>query len=214
MSTLIIETSTERSMIAVVKGSTVIEHIPFPFGLSQSSLAVPQIEKSLQILNLPLSDFSLIVVGIGPGSYTGMRVGAAVAKTISYAKKIPLVGISTLQAFIPAMDGEFVTLIDAKIGGVYFIKGTKHGDSVTYQTEPELVLAEHLEKRLQGIEIWVTPSVKPLQKRFPFATKESQAWHERGPDPLHMKNRALKKYEMGEYSIRGELSLEYLRQSW
>jgi tRNA A37 threonylcarbamoyladenosine modification protein TsaB len=63
---------------------------------------------------------SLIAVGIGPGSYTGIRVGAALAKTLAYGWNIPLLGFCSLKAFEP-----LPVLIDARMGGFYALLDNK-----------------------------------------------------------------------------------------
>ena len=123
MLTLLIEASTERGMIAILDKENILFHEELPFGYNNSKYLLPTIEKALHVTNLSVKQLSTIAVGIGPGSYTGIRIAAATAKALSYACKIPLVGICTLEGFVPNRDGSFATIIDAKISGTYLIKG-------------------------------------------------------------------------------------------
>lgn len=65
-------------------------------------------------------DLDRIVVAQGPGSYTGLRVAVATAKTLAYTLKIDLVGVSSLQSLVPpSLTGLVVPLIDARRNCVY-----------------------------------------------------------------------------------------------
>ena len=127
MPALLIETGTERGMTAIVDGEAILFHAILPLGYHNSRYLLPEIEKGLQQLNLAVKNLQYIACGQGPGSYTGIRVGATVAKSLAFACKLPLIGISTLQTFVPDKEGAFAVLIDAKIGGVYMIKGSRKG---------------------------------------------------------------------------------------
>ena len=76
-----------------------------------------QVEGGLESLNR-------VAVTVGPGSYTGLRVGIAAARGIGLAAGIPVVGVATLSAFLaPMMAGDarglFTSAIDAKHGHIY-----------------------------------------------------------------------------------------------
>lgn len=67
-----------------------------------------------------LAGLRLIVVGTGPGSYTGLRVGASYALGLGRARGVPVVGLSTLEGLTArAGDGEVATSLDARKGQVY-----------------------------------------------------------------------------------------------
>src|SRR5438046_3004399 len=123
MITLLIETSTERSILSLFRGTVLLFHAALPFGYNGSTHLMPTIEQALAESKISVSQIQLIAACSGPGSYTGMRVGAVVGKTLSYTLKIPLVGFCSLEGFIPAISGPFAALIDEKIGCVYLMKG-------------------------------------------------------------------------------------------
>jgi len=79
-----------------------------------------------------VEDLSLIVVTLGPGSFTGIRVGLAFCKGLASGKKIPLIGVPTLDVFASPfsfMEGRYLCpLIDAKKGEVFLsLYGVHHG---------------------------------------------------------------------------------------
>jgi tRNA threonylcarbamoyladenosine biosynthesis protein TsaB len=60
-----------------------------------------------------------IAVGVGPGGFTGLRIGVATARALAQARDLPLVGISSLAALAAPHDGDVVAVIDARRGEVF-----------------------------------------------------------------------------------------------
>ena len=100
MISLLIETSTERSLIALFRDLDPLDIRELPFGLQNSKHLLPEIKSLFERAGLKPADLDLIVAGIGPGSYTGIRVGAMTAKAMAFALNIPVIGISSLEGFI------------------------------------------------------------------------------------------------------------------
>lgn len=214
MLSLFIETCTERSIIALIKDHEICYTAALPFGLHSSNYVVPKIEEGFQLLHTIPEELSFITVGIGPGSYTGMRVGATVAKTLSYSCKVPLIGISSLKLFIPDQDGPFAAIFDAKMSGSYILTGHKVGDSITYEGTPEICSLENIPERLRDVSILVSPNPENLKKKVeamhPGFVK---VWEETAPDPLYGTKWALEKFEQRAYTTDGSLDLLYLRNN-
>lgn len=112
MKALLLETSTEKALIALLEdGKPPIER-----WLDGG----PSLSKNLALEVAALLDgqkVDLIAVGQGPGSYTGIRVGAALAQGLALGWGVPLVGFCSLEAFLPS--SEYAVLIDARSGGLY-----------------------------------------------------------------------------------------------
>ena len=80
------------------------------------------IDKALRVVGWRPEYLDLVAVGRGPGSYTGIRVGLAIAKGLAYSLGIPLVGVSTLMALAannPGWPGLVCPVLDARRGMVY-----------------------------------------------------------------------------------------------
>lgn len=210
MITLVIETCTERAIVAVVEEG----HCSFlgglPFGFHNSRYLLPKIDECFECLGKKPEEIDLIAVGTGPGSYTGIRVGTTVAKALSYAAKIPLVGVSTLKTFLPARDGRFAALLDAKTAGAALIVGEKQGEKVNYLSEPKTCPIEGLGEELKGVEVIVGSvfsRIQPIiEQHYPGMSWD---WRETASDPLHMTQLAIDRYKKGEYSNDGSLELHY-----
>ena len=83
----------------------------------QSELTIPVLKEALNESKLTLHDINEIVVTIGPGSFTGIRIGMCIAKVLASIGKIPLKAISSLNAY--ANKGKKIVILDAKANRAY-----------------------------------------------------------------------------------------------
>lgn len=125
---LIIETSDNDSFVAIhlSTGKIVMEALP---RRNQALTLLPAIKKILT------TEVDFIAIGVGPGSFTGTRVGVMTAKALSFARSIPLVPFCSLKRFIPNEDGPFNISIDGKSRGFYTLRGVKEGKTISF-TQP------------------------------------------------------------------------------
>ncbi|HWK23959.1 MAG TPA: tRNA (adenosine(37)-N6)-threonylcarbamoyltransferase complex dimerization subunit type 1 TsaB [Ureibacillus sp.] len=117
-----IETSNAPLSIAIVKDGLVLEEIVQNEKLTHSVTVMPAIEELFQKANLKPTEIDAIAVSEGPGSYTGLRIGVTIAKTLAWTLKKPLVGVSSLQvlaANIQDFNGIICALFDARRQNVY-----------------------------------------------------------------------------------------------
>lgn len=202
MLTLLIETSTERGVVFIFEdGKLVFEGI-LPPGLHNSTDLLPAIERGLKHLNIGVKDIGLIGTGVGPGSYTGLRVGAMAAKTLSYANKIPLVGLCSLDCFTSSTEQTFGVIIDAKIGGAYLKVPGK---------EALVCALDEVSGNLGNIRHLVTPNAKMLSQKL--AHIEGLSWEEVHPNAQTMYDIAVRRHQEGLYSIDGSVDLLYMRKT-
>jgi tRNA threonylcarbamoyladenosine biosynthesis protein TsaB len=94
---LAIDTATKHTAVALVDAKRVLAQRCQPATTHSTSL-IPMLDKILQQASVSLDYVGGLAVGIGPGSFTGVRIGLTAAKSLALAKKIPLVGVSSLQA--------------------------------------------------------------------------------------------------------------------
>ena len=131
MLTLAIDTSTNILSLGLVREGTVLACFDEQTKNNQSAILMSKIQTMLAENNFSPIDLTEIAVAIGPGSYTGIRVGVAAAKSLGYALKIPVIGVSSLAVMAKATHvdtGIIVPMIDARRGTVfaaaYNAKGT------------------------------------------------------------------------------------------
>lgn len=214
MHALIIDTSTERGMLAIWRDGQVTYVKQLPFGYQQSKALIPELESALQQQAFHPSELDCIGIGIGPGSYTGIRVGAAVAKGLAYSWQIPLIGFSTLEGFVPEeKQVSFAAVIDAKIGGAYLLTGRKGAAEVHYTGDPSVYPLEELRERLKEASILVTPYARLLQEKCEALNLNDWKWEEAPLNPFYIGVTLEKKYQKGEWALDRDVSLLYLRQT-
>lgn len=164
---LLIDTCTERGIFALVDHNRVIFEHKLPPGINQSNHLMPMLSEALKGADFSPGNLDVIGVGIGPGSYTGIRLGVAVAQTLSYAWKIPLAGFSSLNGFVPEeYSVHFAAILDARIGGVYLQKGFRDEIRECILGIPEVYTLEEAGKVLQTVTHLVTSSAKTLQAKL------------------------------------------------
>lgn len=122
MKILCLETSSNLCSVAILEDTKTIDKIELNNGLTHSETLMPLIQKILEKNNLTLKDINLIAVDIGPGSFTGLRIGIATAKAFADSMNIPCVGVSSLEilAYNISNPGYICSTIDCKNDNCYF----------------------------------------------------------------------------------------------
>jgi len=95
---LALDTSTERGAIGLEVAPGAVFAATTESARHHGRDLVPTLAATLQAARLNLRDIDVIAVGLGPGSYTGLRVGLTAAKTLAYVTGVPLVGMDSLLA--------------------------------------------------------------------------------------------------------------------
>lgn len=122
MSILAIDTASSVSSVAVASEGKLRSEVTVEAGRTHSETLLSHIEGALSFAGVERSALRGVAVSIGPGSFTGLRIGLATAKAIAYGLGIPLVGVSTLAALalaFPVPDVHTLVLMDAQKGNAY-----------------------------------------------------------------------------------------------
>lgn len=121
MKILALDTSTNMASIAVMDENMLLGEYSLNQDLSHSENLLPMIKEILDSLNLKINDIDLYGVSIGPGSFTGLRIGVTTVKAFAHLFDKPIVGVSTLEAlgFNLAYNNIVVPMIDARRNRVY-----------------------------------------------------------------------------------------------
>lgn len=123
MKLLAIETSGKLCGACILENSKIIDKLELNNGLTHSESLMPLIQELLEKNSLKISDFDAFVCDIGPGSFTGIRIGVATVKAfVDCFEKIQYTGISSLEAlaFNSNNNGLICSIIDAKNDNCYY----------------------------------------------------------------------------------------------
>lgn len=132
-----------------------VARIDVPPPRSHSQLLPQVLLDLLAQTGLAPGDLTAVVCGIGPGSFTGVRIGLATAKGLCYAARIPLVGASSLEAMALAAADEtpegalLLPCIDARKGQVYCAVYRRISSGIAAESGEEVVDPERLVARLR-----------------------------------------------------------------
>lgn len=114
MKTLFIDTSTVN-LIVGFSFDDKSTYLDIQIGRNNhSDHLLNSIKKGLELNNIEVKDFDRIIVGIGPGAYTGLRVSLTVAKMFSWTLNIPLYTISSLDVFVTGLKKDGIYLINTR----------------------------------------------------------------------------------------------------
>lgn len=117
-----IETSTTQGGVAIVGEDRVLCEAILNVEVTHSERLLPAVDRALGEARVSLEALGGIAVSIGPGSFTGLRIGLSTAKGLAYATGLPLVGVSTLEAMawaLPAARWQICPVLDARKQEVY-----------------------------------------------------------------------------------------------
>ncbi|MBI4974797.1 MAG: tRNA (adenosine(37)-N6)-threonylcarbamoyltransferase complex dimerization subunit type 1 TsaB [Candidatus Omnitrophica bacterium] len=122
MKLLAIDTSTDYLSLAIINGDKVSAKFHKKAEREHSRLLVPMIDRLLKKTKTKLKDIDGFCVSIGPGSFTGLRIGVTVVKGLGYSLKKPIVAVPTLDAIAQnakGFCGIICPVLDAKKNKVY-----------------------------------------------------------------------------------------------
>ena len=117
-----IDTANTPLSIAIIKDGEILVEENNSMAINHSLRAMPAIEELFNKANIVPSDIDSIAVSEGPGSYTGVRIGVTIAKTLAWTLKKPLVGVSSIKSLATNclfFDGLLCPIVDARRSNVY-----------------------------------------------------------------------------------------------
>ena len=121
MKVLAIDTSGPNCSVAIIDEEKVICDFNLSIGTTHSETLLPMVDEVCKTSKIDLSDVDIFACGIGPGSFTGLRIGIATIKGFALAQNKPVIGVPTLDALannIAAFDGLICSVLDARNNNV------------------------------------------------------------------------------------------------
>ncbi len=123
MKTLAFDTSTKYLSIALFDGDTLCREYHEDIGIKHSDVLVPEISAILNEVGWSVKDIGLFAVGIGPGSFTGLRIGVATVKGFASVFNCDVIGVPDMDAIVAELRSEeekvVAPVLDARKGKIY-----------------------------------------------------------------------------------------------
>lgn len=164
MKSLLIDTSDQVLSIAVTD-EVILGEINLNIKRTHSQTLMPYIADLLNLVKVKKNELERIIVSNGPGSYTGVRIGVTVAKTLAVALNLPLYTVSSLFVMAAGYRGVVAPVIDARRGNVYGAIYELDGTSFDVMKEPEHMNFSAFDEEVKkyGAQIIMNTSI---QKNF------------------------------------------------
>ena len=219
MITLAFDSTAKAASVAVCDGEKLLALYNIDNGLTQSELLLPMAENMLKSLKLSFSDIELLACAVGPGSFTGVRIGVALVKGIAFGRNITCVSVSTLDELaynLKGLDGIIVPSMDARRQQVYTATYRGRGGDIEKLTPDRAIAISDLAEELKSFDepIYIVGDGYDVAKRGLEAAGVSVKCT---PALLVSENAysvalvAQKKYESGDVSTDLEIAPTYLR---
>lgn len=156
MKILSIDTSSKNALVAITENEERIVELNNEEEKTHSQKLMPMIDQAFQKSNLSLNDIELIVCCLGPGSFTGVRIGIATAKAFADSKGIPVVGVNSLEvlAYSLETEGKICAIIDAGHENAYvgYYEIEKDENDKLKILQEELTFLNLTDKKLKEIQ--------------------------------------------------------------
>ena len=155
MRILAFESSAKSASVAVLEDGALLSEYFQNNGQTHSRTLTKMAEDLLRNCDLKPTDIDAVACAIGPGSFTGVRIGLAAAKGFAWGRQIPLIGVSTLEAMArnaAVADGIYCAAMDARRQQVYTAVFSMNDGIFTRLTEDMAISIEELGKKLENFE--------------------------------------------------------------
>jgi tRNA threonylcarbamoyladenosine biosynthesis protein TsaB len=210
-----LETSTNSATIALLVGARPIGQQTLDARQRSAQTLAPAIVSLLEETSWKPRDIGLIAVNLGPGSFTGLRVGVTTAKTLAYAIGADVIGVGALEVIATQATGDHATLdvvVDAQRQQVYagrFRKKT--GEPLRTLGEPHVVDASAWISTLTNSVAVTGPGLTKLQQRLPAGVSviDPSEWTPRAVTVGQVGFRA---YQSGRRDDLWKLTPQYYRK--
>jgi len=175
MKILGIDTTTKFLCLGIYDNAKVYEY-SLELGTKHSSLLIPTIKRVIDALNWRLDDIDYFACGLGPGSFTGMRVGLATIKGLAWSLNKPVIGISSLDILAKNVmqdEGFVAPIIDAKRNLIYTSIYRIKDKSFKRITPYMLLNIEQFLKKIKKNTIILGDAVSPYKAKISTDSKRA-----------------------------------------
>ncbi len=222
MKILAIDTSGQNCSVCILDEQKVICDFNLNTGITHSETLLPIIDTLCKFSKIDLKDIDVLACALGPGSFTGLRIGIATLKGFSLGTNQKVIGVSTLEALahnVSEFDGIICSVLDAKNNNVYAGmykhengKPVRIGDYITEDLETLIKILEEQHSKI----IFVGDGAQNFKTRFEESFGEKAYFA-----PLHLNNQlassvakaALARAQNNDFDEMDKLNPLYLKKS-
>lgn len=219
MKILALDTSATVATVALTEDLTPLAEYTLNNGNTHSETLLPMIESMLKALSLKISDVDLFALSAGPGSFTGVRIGAATVKGLAFGSGTPCAEVSTLEALASNLllyKGLICPVMNARRSQVYTALFRSDGATLTRLTPDSALSISELDEILAKYEepvALVGDGYKITEDALRATPTVFVPESQRSQSALSVARVAYEKYKSGDLRTDAELSVNYLRPS-
>ncbi|MFQ5900157.1 MAG: tRNA (adenosine(37)-N6)-threonylcarbamoyltransferase complex dimerization subunit type 1 TsaB [Thermodesulfobacteriota bacterium] len=219
MNVLGIDVSTSSGSVAILKDEGLIAEQTLNVKKTHSETILPSIKGILEESGLDFVDIDFFAVTIGPGSFTGLRVGLSTVKGLGWTLNKPVIGVSTLLALTcNARDSSLrvCPVMNARKNEVYTALFRVDGAKIVREMNDTVIKPELLIERLKGEVLFIGDGIKVYRKYLERYSKgitrfaHQALWNIRAYEVCRL---ALEAFRQGEGKRAEEMSIHYIRPS-
>lgn len=173
MKILSLDSTAKVACAAVCENEKMLSSFVCHNALSHSELLLPMAEQAMRQAGVKIDDIELFTCTVGPGSFTGVRIGSAVIKGLSFGRNVPCVPVSTLHSLAQnlfGLDGIYCPLMDARRNQVYNALFEYKDGALVRLTEDRAVslqeLADELCEKYSDKKIYLSGDGYDIAKKF------------------------------------------------
>jgi tRNA threonylcarbamoyladenosine biosynthesis protein TsaB len=166
MITLSADTSSDKFSIAVLDKYSIISRFRSTTANRQSSDMLPEIKRLLARSSLDIKDIRLFCIGLGPGSFTGLRIGITIMKSMAFVLKKPLIGIPSIDAIAfnaPQDTKDICVIIDARQNKLYVRFYKRKNGSLRSSGRIMLLGINEVIAKAGSTELFLGDGIKPYR---------------------------------------------------
>ena len=189
---LALDTTENSISVALIHSSKILAHQYKKMERGQGEALIPMIQDVIQQSHIDFKSLTKIAVSVGPGSFTGVRIGLATARGMGLALNIPVVGITSFEATAFEITGKVLVVLDTKRGDFFtqfFQDGSPieapviRNEAQIYKLNPPAVIGS-------GVPFLPNKNLKIIQMKYEPAVSVGLCSLAKGraPDPLYLRD--------------------------
>ena len=219
MKILAFDSTAITASVAVTDGEKLLGEITLNNGNTHSQTLLPMVESLFKMLSIDASDIDLFACSQGPGSFTGVRIGAATLKGMAFGRGKPCVGVSTLEALaynLRGYKGIVCPVMNARRSQVYTAIFESDGEKIKRLCPDMAIAAEEFDARLSqyGAPVYLSgDGVELASSVFKLTVIAHTPKEQTYQSAYSVARVALEAYNAGNFTTDTELSATYLRLS-